>query len=246
MRSVLSLWALVLGIFSLALPERCLAQQSVGKNGLKINGNLAQNGIERHFPEANRQLISQKHMVNLQAGKKYRVTLNSTEQDSFLIIADKNGKQLAFDDDSGGNLNSLINIEVPADGPYKVYACALGGRAGNYELKIVDLNADGASDQPKSQPPVFTVVEEEDLDGRPTVYRAGKLPPGLPPWFQQLDTDRDGQVSLWEWRKAGKSLEEFFEWDLNEDGFITAEEVLKKNQMSARPAPPIAQKTKSK
>src|SRR5262245_6581960 len=86
-----------------ALPGRCLGQpaQSVGKNGLKINGNLAQNGIARQFPEAGREMISQKHMVNLQKGKRYRVTLNSTEMDSFLVISDRMGKQLAIDDDSG-------------------------------------------------------------------------------------------------------------------------------------------------
>jgi uncharacterized protein (TIGR03067 family) len=43
----------------------------------------------------------------------------------------------------------------------------------------------------------------------------------LPDWFQKLDADNDGQVSLYEWRAAGKSIAEFRKWDLNDDGFIT-------------------------
>jgi hypothetical protein len=48
------------------------------------------------------------------------------------------------------------------------------------------------------------------------VARAGKQPTvGLPPWFNALDTDRDGQVSLQEWREAGKRLEDFRLYDLD-------------------------------
>src|SRR5438105_2074321 len=53
---------------------------------------------------------------------------------------------------------------------------------------------------------------DDDLDKRPVVYRAGKLPDkGLPSWFKQLDTDGDGQVALYEWRAAGKDIYEFKE-----------------------------------
>jgi Ca2+-binding EF-hand superfamily protein len=75
------------------------------------------------------------------------------------------------------------------------------------------------------------IEEEEDLDARPVVFRAGKLPKELPPWFKELDTDKDGQVALYEWRRAGKDLDEFLEWDRNNDGFITAEEALYKQRL---------------
>jgi Ca2+-binding EF-hand superfamily protein len=60
-----------------------------------------------------------------------------------------------------------------------------------------------------------------------TVYRAGKLPPNLPAWFAQYDTDGDGQVGLYEWMAAGQSAAEFEKMDRNGDGFLTVEEVLR-------------------
>jgi Ca2+-binding EF-hand superfamily protein len=56
--------------------------------------------------------------------------------------------------------------------------------------------------------------------------RSGVQPKALPPWFQALDRDGDGQVTLHEWRTAGRSVEEFDKYDLNGDGMITAEEIL--------------------
>jgi Ca2+-binding EF-hand superfamily protein len=64
-------------------------------------------------------------------------------------------------------------------------------------------------------------------DAKPRVARAGKLPPGLPPWFEQVDIDGDGQIALFEWRRAGWPVEEFQKLDLNDDGFIVPEELLK-------------------
>jgi hypothetical protein len=49
----------------------------------------------------------------------------------------------------------------------------------------------------------------------------------LPAWFEQLDTNQDGQVSLYEWRVSGRPIAEFLCMDRNDDGFLTAEEVLR-------------------
>jgi hypothetical protein len=85
------------------------------------------------------------------------------------------------------------------------------------------------------------IIEEEELDRKPVVFRAGgQMPAGLPSWFNELDTDGDGQVALYEWRKGGKNLDQFRDWDLNDDGFITPEEVIKclaKNNPKASTSP---------
>jgi Ca2+-binding EF-hand superfamily protein len=47
---------------------------------------------------------------------------------------------------------------------------------------------------------------------------------GVPAWFSKYDTDMDGQVSLFEWKQAGRMAAEFQEMDLNGDGLLTKDE----------------------
>jgi hypothetical protein len=67
---------------------------------------------------------------------------------------------------------------------------------------------------------------------RPLVYRPGNLPSGLPSWFEERDRDRDGQIGLYEWRASGERLDEFQRLDINNDGFVTAEELLRSRQVA--------------
>ena len=77
-----------------------------------------------------------------------------------------------------------------------------------------------AATDPDAEPP-------PPEDKRPTVYRVGSLPPGLPAWFATYDTDQDGQVGLYEWKAQGGSVSDFQKIDLNGDGFITVDEALR-------------------
>jgi Ca2+-binding EF-hand superfamily protein len=72
-------------------------------------------------------------------------------------------------------------------------------------------------------PDTPALPEEEP---KPVVYRAGKLPANLPPWFKTTDTDGDAQISFFEWRSGGKTIDEFGKLDRNGDGFLTIAEVL--------------------
>lgn len=121
------------------------------------------------------------------------------------------------------------------------------------DLARWDINKDGLMDlneykayaanryqggwQGNSQPanPVVSMIIEEELDRRPVIFRAGKLPKELPSWFEQLDTDKDGQVALYEWRQAKRAFDEFKTLDRNDDGYLTAEEMLR-NQTQTRTA----------
>lgn len=69
--------------------------------------------------------------------------------------------------------------------------------------------------------------KKETEEERPVAMRYGKLPKDLPSWFEDYDTDKDGQVGLYEWRKASKAMAEFTAMDLNGDGFVTADEYLR-------------------
>jgi hypothetical protein len=72
-----------------------------------------------------------------------------------------------------------------------------------------------------------TVVEVDEVDETPpVVFRAGNLPDGLPAWFKEYDTNKDGQVSLMEWMKK-KSAADFIRIDRNDDGLLTPEEALR-------------------
>jgi Ca2+-binding EF-hand superfamily protein len=71
------------------------------------------------------------------------------------------------------------------------------------------------------------IVIESDLERRTPVMRPGNYPKEMPAWFDKLDADKDGLVSLAEWRAADKSLNAFKEYDRNDDGFLSPEEVLR-------------------
>ena len=95
------------------------------------------------------------------------------------------------------------------------------------ELEALNPSGQGQGSAPGASGvlPTVPIVPEEDTPKR-TVYRAGNLPKELPAWFAQLDTDGDGQVGLYEWKKSGQPLSEFQKMDRNGDGFLTVEEVL--------------------
>lgn len=92
--------------------------------------------------------------------------------------------------------------------------------AGQIDLKLKFGGPGTASPAPHDTKP-------DDADDRPAVFRAGKLPPGLPDWFLRLDADGDGQVGLYEWRTSGRPLAEFADIDRNGDELITPDEMLR-------------------
>jgi hypothetical protein len=102
--------------------------------------------------------------------------------------------------------------------------------AAGYMQGWVDRRSQDGNNNSSSQsaPGINALIIQEVPQDRPLVYRPGNLPKGLPEWFASGDSDdNDGQIGLYEWRKGGKSLDEFNRWDLNQDGFLTPDEVIR-------------------
>ena len=72
------------------------------------------------------------------------------------------------------------------------------------------------------------------------LFRTVRLPENLPPWFKDYDTETDGQVALYQWKDKYGTVEDFRKLDLNEDGFITVEELIRSGHFatSTGNAPP--------
>jgi uncharacterized protein (TIGR03067 family) len=137
--------------------------------------------------------------IDLDADKTYQFDLQSRAFDAYLYLEGPGGAVLAQDDDSGGNLNSRIIHRAAETGTYRLIATSLPG------------NSIG--------PFALAVRLRYGPDGSPVK--------ALPAWFNELDKDQDGQVSLYEWRKGGKNVKDFRKYDLDGDGFITTDEILR-------------------
>lgn len=74
--------------------------------------------------------------VQLKGNTKYVIDMISKQFDSFLRLENAFGKQLAQDDDSGGNNNARIRFTPPEDGIYRIYATTFNQQMGLFDLKV--------------------------------------------------------------------------------------------------------------
>jgi len=88
---------------------------------------------------------AKRYEVRLQGGKNYQLTMDSKELDSFLVLQDKAGKELGFDDDGGGYLNALLLYSPQRDDTYLVFAASLKG-TGSFHLKVMETFAGDGDD----------------------------------------------------------------------------------------------------
>jgi hypothetical protein len=64
------------------------------------------------------------------------VTLSSDDLDCYVLVVDGAGRVLAEDDDSGGGLDSALEVRLPADGLYLVVATSYAREVGSYQLRV--------------------------------------------------------------------------------------------------------------
>jgi S1-C subfamily serine protease len=74
--------------------------------------------------------------LKMQAGKSYQIDHRSTAFDAYLRLEDPNGSQVAFDDDSGGDLNARIVYECRSSGTYRIIATVLAIGTGDFALSV--------------------------------------------------------------------------------------------------------------
>ena len=71
-------------------------------------------------------------------GQQITIEMISDEIDPYLILLSSSGRELAQDDDSGGDRNAKITITLPEDDTYKLLANSYeAGQSGDYKLRIV-------------------------------------------------------------------------------------------------------------
>ena len=122
-------WGLVLLVPLPAAWSR--ESQKDDDKGLKVEGKLSPDDPKDKVMTKSPHQV---HTMKMKQGQTYQIDLMSRAFDAFLRVEDESGKQLAADDDSGGNLNSRIYFEVPRDGSYRLIATSLDGKAGPYTL----------------------------------------------------------------------------------------------------------------
>jgi hypothetical protein len=145
--------------------------------------------------------------------------------ETFFQRLDKNGDGLLNYDEMPEELKAERDKwDENKDGfiDLKEFKAYLQARVQQWQAQRAQAGGDGLAGFVAAPAP----VEEEDAP-KAVAYRAGKLPPNMPAWFTQLDTDHDGQIGLYEWKAGGRPIEEFERMDLNNDGFLTPHEVMR-------------------
>ena len=82
------------------------------------------------------------HLINLDPGKTYVITLKSDDFDPYLRLESPAGKTLEEDDDGGDDLDldARIDFRPTQKGQYRVIATAWDGMLGSYQLKVQELD----------------------------------------------------------------------------------------------------------
>ena len=86
------------------------------------------------------------------AGARVVIVLESDDFDAYLYVSGPGLDRVRTDDDGAGDLDSRLELTLPADGPYRVVAAALSsGSSGGYTLRVeapidlTTLTTDGRS-----------------------------------------------------------------------------------------------------
>ena len=81
-----------------------------------------------------------------QAGQQISIDMLSDEFNTYLILLNPSGRSLEQDNDSGGNGNARVTVQLPDNGTYLVLANSYqAGETGDYRLRITEVDTGGSA-----------------------------------------------------------------------------------------------------
>lgn len=116
-------------------PTPATAKLTLNNGQASVQGNLTPSDPKDRF----RPAVCKVYLIAMVVGKTYQIELtkaNNGPLDPYLRLEDSEGKNLAENDDGGGNLNSRLVFTCPQAGEYRIVATALVGRTGNFTLQV--------------------------------------------------------------------------------------------------------------
>jgi hypothetical protein len=137
---------------------------SVSANAQEYNLNLNGTPINERLDHTDDYLVEDNSYIDVyrfegRAGQRVVIHMSSQEIDPYLLLLDPSGNVIAQDDDSGGGLDAQLDVVLPVNGVYTVYANSYrGGQTGSYTLRASSPTTPAASvstlpDSNPSNPP---------------------------------------------------------------------------------------------
>jgi len=87
------------------------------------------------------QPMQQEHLFSGEAGQTVTISLTSGEFDTFLMLLDPSGREIANNDDYARSLNSSLVVTLSESGQYKVVVRSFSGQGGSYTLSVKPATA---------------------------------------------------------------------------------------------------------
>lgn len=152
----LASWTILIGFLQAAVPPADPAQQVELAVGQVIQVAMASDAAEVHTPTLDQNYTNAPTKGNgytfqVPSSGLYRLELRSHDFDSYLVLQAADGSLLAEDDDGLVFTHSRIEHSLEAGEQYTVFACALHGSHGVFELGLLSGPAPTLSQEEQIQ-----------------------------------------------------------------------------------------------
>ncbi|MBE9080387.1 tetratricopeptide repeat protein [Romeria aff. gracilis LEGE 07310] len=150
--------------------------------------------LEEGDATLNDDSLYDRYTIEGQAGQTVAITLESLEFNTFLILRDEQGNELARNDDidaEAGNYHSFILATLPADGAYEIWANGLNADSrGRYRLVVMEATSDQATPA-LSEAALVRVEANRLLEQGNQQYGASQYREALESWEASLRLYRE-------------------------------------------------------